>query len=265
MDLGAVQKLRNDFACTTTGNIVAETSVWPILKGSALAYHCCESSLEAYMATESEKALWWIGLGASIMVAGAAVAFGTDGNGEKSARPLRTVDKVDLNRYMGSWYEIARNPNPFEGDCAGNTTAHYTMHGDGRIEVVNACRTSSGKKKIVRGVAKVVDPVSKAKLKVQYQWPFAGDYWILLLNAFYEYAVVGEPSRKYLWILSRSSKLDKGTYRGILERIEELGYDTSRLLLTQQSEETLKERHAHEAEREEQITGAKKAKAATAR
>lgn len=217
------------------------------------------------MASESEKAWWWIGLGASIAVAGAAVAFASERSGNGHGMPLRTVDKVDVNRYMGLWYEIARNPNPFEGDCAGDSTAHYTLHGDGRVEVVNACRTSSGKRKTVHGIAKIVDPVSKAKLKVQFQWPFAGDYWILVLNSFYEYAVVGEPSRKYLWILSRTPKLDKGTYRGILHRIEELGYDTSRLIVTPQSERTLDERHAQAEERKAEITGAKKAKAAAAR
>jgi apolipoprotein D and lipocalin family protein len=244
---------------------VAETSVWPIQKNGSVAYLYSESSQEAYMAMESEKALWWIWLGTSIIVAGAAVAFATDRNGNVHAKPLRTVDKVDVNRYMGLWYEIARNPNPFEGDCAGDTTAHYTLHGDGRIEVVNACRTPGGKRKTVRGVAKVVDPVSNAKLKVQYQWPFAGDYWILILNSFYEYAVVDEPSRKYLWLLSRTPKLDKSTYRGILQRIEELGYDPSRLMLTKQSARTPQEKKAQEAEREAQISEANKAKAASAR
>jgi len=217
------------------------------------------------MATESEKALWWIGLGTSIIVAGAAVAFATDRNGNGHAKPLRTVDKVDLHRYMGTWYEIARNPNPFEGDCAGDTMAHYTLRGDGRVEVVNSCRTSNGKMRTIRGSAKVADPVSNAKLKVQFQWPFSGDYWVLLLNSFYEYAVVGEPSRKYLWILSRTPSIDKGTYRGILQRIEELGYDTSRLIPTRQSQRTPQEKKEQELEREEQIAGANKAKAASAR
>ena len=217
------------------------------------------------MASESDKALWWIGLGASIIVAGAAVAFATESDGKRATKALRTVDKVDLNRYMGTWYEIARFPNPFEGDCAGETTAHYALRGDGRVEVVNSCVTSKGKRQIIRGVAKVADPVSKAKLKVQFHWPFAGDYWVLLLNSFYEYAVVGEPSRKYLWILSRTPALDRGTYHGILQRIEELGYDASKLILTRQSRRTPEERKAQESEREAQVTGAHKAQAASGR
>ena len=114
-------------------------------------------------------------------------------------------------------------------------------------------------------MAKVAEPLSNAKLKVRFHWPFTGDYWVLLLNSFYEYAVVGEPSRKYLWILSRTPKLDKSTYRGILQRIEELGYDTSRLTLTSQSQRTPQDKKAQEAEPGEQVTGAGRAKAASAR
>ena len=221
------------------------------------------------MRNESDKTLWWIGVGASVAVAGAAVALaaerdGRTDSGNRKRRPrLRTVDKVDLNSYMGTWYEIARNPNPFEGDCAGNTMAHYSMRDDGRVDVINSCRMTNGKRQTVRGIAKVADPVTNAKLKVQFRWPFAGDYWILVLNSFYEYAVVGEPERKYLWILSRTPTMDRGTFRGLAERIEELGYDSSKLLITRQSERTPQQAKSQRHERDLQETGARQPRSAS--
>jgi apolipoprotein D and lipocalin family protein len=192
------------------------------------------------MSNDTDKALCWMGVGVSVAVVGAALAWVSVRDEKDSAasspKALRTVDRVDLARYMGTWYEISRFPNPFEGDCAGGTVAHYSLQDDGRIKILNSCRTSKGKTQTVRGVAKVQDPVTNAKLKVRYRWPFSGDYWVLVLNSFYEYAVVGEPSRKYLWVLSRTPVLDKSTYRGILQRIEELGYDSSKLRLTTQSQ-----------------------------
>jgi len=216
------------------------------------------------MAGENNKALYWMGVGVSVAAVGAALAFGS-GHGDEqetraSSKSPRTVDKVDLNRYMGTWYEISRYPNPFEGDCAGDTMAHYSLQPDGRVEIVNSCRTRKGKTKTMRGTAKVVDPTSNAKLKIEYDWPYAGDYWVLILNSFYEYAVVGEPSRKFLWILSRTPALDKGTYHGVLQQLEELGYDASRLKMTHQSQRA---QHAQNSEFAAQA-GAGKPKAAAA-
>jgi apolipoprotein D and lipocalin family protein len=236
------------------------------------------------MEEQSDKALFWIGMGASMAVVGIVGAIAAEcrsGDGHasiggskhagdmrrmpKSRMPLHTVDKVDLSRYLGSWYEIARIPNSFEDDCASDSMAHYALLKDGRIEVVNTCRTPDGKKKSVRGVAKVVDPVSKAKLKVRFGWVGTGDYWVLVLNSFYEYAVVGEPSRKYLWILSRTPSMDRGTYRGLLERIEELGYDSSRVVPTRQTPRAPKEQTANRKEREAVAAGATQANSASLR
>jgi apolipoprotein D and lipocalin family protein len=149
--------------------------------------------------------------------------------------PLRTVDNVDLHRYTGTWYEIARYPNRFQRDCQSDTTAEYTLRTDGKVQVVNSCRQKDGKTKTARGTAKVVDKSSNAKLKVTFFWPFYGDYWVIGLSPDYRYAIVGEPKRKYLWILSRTPELDEGTYKEALKQIRAAGYDPDKLLKTHQS------------------------------
>jgi apolipoprotein D and lipocalin family protein len=114
--------------------------------------------------------------------------------------------------------------------------AVYELGQNGKIQVYNECRQGSleGPVKSVRGKAKVVDPATNAKLKVTFFWPFYGDYWIIDLGQNYEYAVVGHPSRKYLWVLSRTPEMEESVYRKILERLEKQGYDTGRLIRTPQ-------------------------------
>jgi apolipoprotein D and lipocalin family protein len=146
-----------------------------------------------------------------------------------SDSPLATVPKVDLNRYVGRWYEIAKYPNRFERKCQSNVMANYAIRPDGKISVVNSCATRDGKINQSNGWAKIVDQNTGAKLKVTFFWPFFGDYWILELGATYEYAVIGEPSRQYLWILSRTSKMDEAVYAGITSRLVAKGYDASKL------------------------------------
>lgn len=143
--------------------------------------------------------------------------------------PLETVAQLDLNRYLGRWYEIAKYPNRFERKCARDVTATYAMRPDGKIGVVNRCTTSDGKVTESSGWAKVVDETTHAKLKVTFFWPFFGDYWVIDLGPHYEYAVVGEPSRKYLWILSRTAKMDDAVYAEIAKRLAAKGYDASKL------------------------------------
>ncbi len=148
--------------------------------------------------------------------------------------PLETVAKVDLKRYTGRWYEIARYPNRFERKCDGNVTADYTQRADGKISVVNTCTTRDGKTAQSKGWAKIVDPKSDAKLKVTFFWPFFGDYWILELGPQYDYVVVGEPSRKYLWILSRTATMDDRLYAEVTGRLAAKGYDAGKLERTRQ-------------------------------
>jgi apolipoprotein D and lipocalin family protein len=149
--------------------------------------------------------------------------------------PLETVAHVDLGRYLGTWYEIASFPQSFQRGCTAST-ASYAKRSDGQIDVVNRCRQDSidGPEKSAHGRARVVDKSSNAKLEVSFFRPFWGDYWIIELGSDYEYAVVGHPSRDYLWILSRTPSMDSRLYEAILARLAAAGYDTGRLTRTPQ-------------------------------
>lgn len=153
----------------------------------------------------------------------------------QAAAPLEAVPFVDLTRYTGVWYEISRYPHRFQEGCVGSR-ATYRMREDGKIAVLNECYEGSftGKLRNAKGTAKVVDRKTNAKLKVTFFWPFSGDYWVIDLGKEYEYAVVGHPDRTYLWILSRTKKMDEKLYREILERLEAKGYDTTKLMKTPQ-------------------------------
>ena len=147
---------------------------------------------------------------------------------------LETVPHVDLNRYMGVWYEIARYPNSFQKGCVGSR-ATYSLMDNGKVSVLNECYNGSlsGKLRSAKGKAWVVDKETNSKLKVSFFWPFAGDYWIIDLADDYSYVIVGHPKRKYLWILSRNKKMEDDTYAGILRRLVEIHhYDTSKLIKT---------------------------------
>jgi apolipoprotein D and lipocalin family protein len=158
--------------------------------------------------------------------------------GKRASRPpLEVVPQVDLTRYMGTWYEIARFPHRFEKGCIA-AKATYTLREDGTVDVINECRLDrfDGPVKTARGIARVVDETTKAKLKVAFFWPFSGDYWIIDVGDDYDYAVVGHPGRKYLWILSRKPLMDDALYDHILTSASSNGYDVSRLVKTPQSE-----------------------------
>jgi apolipoprotein D and lipocalin family protein len=148
---------------------------------------------------------------------------------------LPTVEHVALDRYLGTWYEIASFPQSFQKGCTA-TTATYTLRPDGDIDVLNRCRKGSldGKENTAKGRARVVDRSTNAKLEVTFFRPFWGDYWIIDLGPGYEYAVVGHPSRDYLWILSRTRTMDASVYEGILTRLRAQGYEVERLNRTLQ-------------------------------
>jgi apolipoprotein D and lipocalin family protein len=156
--------------------------------------------------------------------------------GKEQESSVQVVPHVDINRYTGTWYEIARYPNRFQKGCVG-TTAQYTLRDDGKVDVLNQCRenTLDGKLMSAKGTAKVVDMKTNAKLKVTFFWPFYGHYWIIDLGEHYEYAVVGHPDRKYLWILSRTPAMEEDLYNQILVRIKQQGYDVSKLVKTPQA------------------------------
>lgn len=166
---------------------------------------------------------------------GPAVAFALAAVCSAADLALETVPSVDLQRYVGRWHQIAYYPNRFQRACTRATTAEYSERSDGTLRVVNTCQTDSGEKR-AEGVARVVGP---GKLEVRFApaWlsflPFVwGDYWIIELASDYSYAVVGAPSRKYLWILARSPALDEATYSGIVERLPARGYDPAKLVRT---------------------------------
>ena len=146
---------------------------------------------------------------------------------------LQTVAHVDLDRYVGKWYELARYPNRFERECDRNVTAEYTKQSSG-IHVVNSCVKADGKVKRSEGHAKVEDEATNAKLAVTFFWPFYGKYWVIDLGPNYEYAVVGEPSRKYLWILSRTNSIPDAKYKEITQQLQAKGYDPNKLVRTKQ-------------------------------
>ncbi len=151
--------------------------------------------------------------------------------------PLAVVDRVELDRFVGKWYEIAKYPNPFQQRCFGGTTAEYAVREDGSISVINVCREGSleGPESRIEGFATIADQATNAKLTVYFFPPFGAPYWIIDLDADYQWLVVGEPSRSTLWILSRTPALPEDTYQAILSRLPEKGYDAARVVLTPQS------------------------------
>lgn len=152
-----------------------------------------------------------------------------------ASSPLSTAAKVDLERYLGRWYEVARFPNSFERDCFA-VTATYSRNADGTVKVVNSCRKGSiaGPEDVAEGSAAVVDPVTNAKLSVSFFWPFSGDYWVLEVAGDYQWALVGEPSGRYLWILSRSPQISPETRESLIGKLKAQGYNTNALYWTPQ-------------------------------
>lgn len=163
-----------------------------------------------------------------------ALASGCAARGPDRA-PLTTVDSVDLQRYLGKWYEIASYPAWFARGCTA-TTAEYSLLPDGNIEVINRCRKGNiaGPVRESKGRAQVVDTVNNTKLAVTFFPPFKGDYWIIDLDEDYQWAVVGVPDRDYLWILSRTPTMDAALYAEIQARVAAQGFDPLRLQKTPQ-------------------------------
>ena len=183
-------------------------------------------------------------LSLSLITAIVCLGFVSSGAGADAGQAppeLKVVEHVDLNRYMGRWYEVASIPVFFQKACAGGTTATYTLGSDGKVAVLNQCCTSEGGTKVAKGRAWVVDAKTNAKLKVSFVsvlglWLFSGDYWIIDLGPDYEYAVVGHPDRNIGWILSRTPTLPDTVMKRIAERLKANGYDFSRFRMTNQTD-----------------------------
>ncbi|WP_112324075.1 lipocalin family protein [Oceanibium sediminis] len=171
-----------------------------------------------------------LSLGAILVLA----ACGMNGNYRDTSVQMDSVAALDIERYTGKWYEIARFPNGFEEGCVG-VTAEYAKREDGRISVTNTCRkdTLDGPVEVAEGIARIASP---GQLKVKFvQWlPFAGDYWVLDVTPDYSVAVVGEPSGDFGWILARTPTLDDAQLQDALSVLKADGYDTSKLVYPEQ-------------------------------
>jgi len=172
---------------------------------------------------------------ASALLAACALAIALPARAAESAVPLETVAQVDLTRYTGAWYEIALLPNRFQNQCVADTQARYRLDGE-RVEVVNRCRKASGEVERTAGHAKTVEGSGNAKLRVTFFWPFYGNYWVLDLDPDYQQVLVGEPSRKYGWILSRTPQMDEAKLQALLDKAESLGYDRRAFQRTPQTQ-----------------------------
>ena len=158
----------------------------------------------------------------------------------EAGSPLRTVGAVDLSRYMGRWFEIAKIPNRFQRRCARDTTATYVLRTDGNVDVINRCVEEDGDEVVARGLAKVVDMQTRAQLKVSFVRLlgvrlFWGKYWVIGLDPEYQWALVGEPKRKYGWILARNSLLTPEQWEEIRDLLRANGYDPGRFVTTTHS------------------------------
>jgi apolipoprotein D and lipocalin family protein len=160
---------------------------------------------------------------------------------QKKEKPT-TVQSVDLNKYAGVWYELARYPNKFQDQCLSDVTAEYIIEKDGDITVINKCKTATGETDEAKGEARIKDKQTNAKLEVRFApkllsllpnvW---GDYWILDLGSNYDYALVGSPDRKYLWVLSRTKQLEDAKYQSMMQIAKEEGFNPDKLVKTEQN------------------------------
>lgn len=153
--------------------------------------------------------------------------------------PPKTVDYVDLKKYAGLWYEIAKIPNSFQDHCIKGTKAKYNLTSDGEIEVINSCIDENGEVDDADGIARIIDKKTNAKLEVSFVsffgWrPFWGDYWIIGLDENYQWAIVGTPNRKYGWILARTPKLSNDVMEKINQILVDQGYDPKKFEMSKQ-------------------------------
>ena len=169
-----------------------------------------------------------------LAVAGAAAALISRRHPVGNHRVPEPLRPVSLQDYLGRWYEVARYEQSFEKDCEA-VSADYSLRADGKIAIVNACRDANGKMRASRGTAKLVPGSNGAKLKVSFFGPlYVGNYWVLDHEEDYGWAIVGDPTGRYLWILARTPTPGETQLRGLINRAAALGYDTTRLVMTKQ-------------------------------
>ena len=164
------------------------------------------------------------------------IAFAAIAPAHAEPAPLQSVPSVDVPRYMGTWHEIAKYPNWFQRKCASSTQATYTLQADGRVQVLNRCKTDKGEWTEALGAARQIGGPNSARLKVRFapEWlSFItlvwGDYWIIELDPDYQWVVVSEPKREYLWILSRTPQMPAAIYQDLLGKLHDRGFDLKQI------------------------------------
>ncbi len=175
-------------------------------------------------------------LGALLIVLGSSQAIA-----QQSDQAVKTVASLDVPRYLGTWYEIAKFPNWFQKKCVSNTKAVYTAKPDGNLQVLNSCKTAGGETSEAEGLARQIGAKDSPKLEVRFapEWlsflPLVwGDYWVIDLDSQYQVAAVSDPRREYLWVLSRTPQMDPKVYADLLQRLKQQQFDIQKLELTSQ-------------------------------
>jgi len=170
-----------------------------------------------------------------------ALLFQAKAYGESTPLPVQTIAALELPRYLGAWYEIAKFPNWFQKKCVGSTKAVYSLKDDGNVQVLNSCKTASGETSSAQGTAKQIGAKDSPKLEVRFapDWlsfiPMVwGDYWVIDLDSRYQVAAVSDAKRDYLWILSRTPQIDPKVYDDLLLRLQQQQFDIRRLEKTPQ-------------------------------
>jgi len=160
---------------------------------------------------------------------------------QQSDQAVKTIASLDVPRYLGTWYEIAKFPNWFQKKCISNTKAVYTAKPDGNLRVLNSCKTANGETVEAEGLARQIGAKDSPKLEVRFapEWlsflPMVwGDYWVIDLDPQYQLAAISDPRREYLWVLSRTPQLDPKVYADLLQRLEQQRFDVQKLELTSQ-------------------------------
>jgi apolipoprotein D and lipocalin family protein len=168
-------------------------------------------------------------------------SFATAADTGTTAQPPSTIAALNVPRYMGVWYEIARYPNFFQRKCIGFTVAEYRLNPDGAVQVINRCRLQNGETDQAIGAARQIGAADSPKLEVRFApaWlsllPMVwGDYWVIDLDAGYQLAAVSDPKRDYLWVLARNRQVDPALYAALLGRLAKQGFDLQKLVLTKQ-------------------------------
>ena len=177
----------------------------------------------------------------SVLLSACIAVLSLSAYGQGSDVPVKTIPSLDVPRYLGTWYEIAKYPNWFQRKCASNTKAVYSARTDGTVKVLNSCKSTEGETSEAEGTARQIGAKDSPKLEVRFApaWlsflPMVwGDYWVIDLDPQYQVAVVSDPRREYLWILSRTPQLDKKVYEDVLQRIQNQQFDVRKLELTPQ-------------------------------